>query len=639
MKTRRERNPAEKRARAEVARCVILGTVRVNRDRYQRIVEAAGVGLAEVDGDGVIVFANARLVALAGLADEPLIGTPLRALIHEADRAAFDAATTSVDVRIGRDEHWVALERTGEVVAFTDIAERKRAERSARDVADLFEAFMDTSPVIAWMKDASGAYAWVNHGLAATYGRRRDEVIGKTVPELVGSRNVGSTDEADARVLESGVPDVQIVETGKGYTPRRVWQIVRFLFWDANGARNIAGIGVDITAQRDAEAAIASIQDQLRQAQKMEAVGRLAGGIAHDFNNILTVILSYASVLVRSHGLSPGARADVDQIVEAAKRAAQLTRQLLSFSRHQVLQPHVLDLDAVIADMRKLLARLLGEDVELRCEPSRATGRIYADAGGIGQVLMNLAVNARDAMPHGGTLTIATDDVVLDEAKARPIGIAAGAYVRLTVRDTGIGMDAATKARLFEPFFTTKGVGVGTGLGLATALSIVQQSGGAITVDSEPGAGATFAIYLPRTDRTAAERVTQRPPRATRGTETVLLVEDDASVRELATRVLASDGYRVLEAASADEALAIAHETKADAIDLVLSDVVMPGMSGIEMWQRLRELRRDMRVLWISGYTDDNVERRGLDSSGPGFLRKPFTPEMLAARVRDALDA
>lgn len=610
----------------------------MNRDRYQRLVEAAGVGLAEVDTSGVIVFANARLVAMAGLPHEQLIGTRLFDLVHEADRAAFDAASGCVDVRIGQAARWVALERTGEVVAFTDISERKRAERSARDVADLFEAFMDTSPVIAWMKDASGAYAWVNHALAATYGRTRDQIIGKTVPEIVGSMNVGTTDEADARVLESGVPDVQIVETGEGYAPRRVWQIVRFLFWDANGARNIAGIGVDITAQRDAEAAIASIQAQLRQAQKMEAVGRLAGGIAHDFNNILTVILSYASVLVRGHGLSPSAHADVGQIVEAAKRATQLTRQLLSFSRHQVLQPEVLDLDAVIADMRKLLSRLLGEDIELRCEPSRAAGRVYADTGAIGQVVMNLAVNARDAMPRGGTLTIATDDVTLDDSLARRLGISAGEYVRLTVRDTGIGMDAETKARLFEPFFTTKGVGVGTGLGLVTALNIVQQSGGAIDVDSAPGAGATFAIYLPRTDLSPAASAPPRPPRASRGTETVLLVEDDTSVRELATRVLASDGYRVIEAASADEALAIVHETKDDAIDLVLSDVVMPGMSGIEMWQKLRELRRDMRVLWMSGYTDDNVERRGLDSSGPRFLRKPFTAETLAARVRDALD-
>ena len=384
-----------------------------------------------------------------------------------------------------------------------------------------------------------------------------------------------------------------------------------------------SAVTVGIERKR-AEQALRRSEEQLRQAQKMEAVGRLAGGIAHDFNNLLTVITSYGDLLLEDLAPDDSRRDDVDQIRKAAEGAAALTRQLLAFSRQQVLEPKVVDLRAVLAGTEKLLRRLIGADVHLAMPLAPDLGAVKADPGQLEQIIINLAVNARDAMPGGGRLTIEAANMVVE---ARP-----GRYVMLAVSDTGIGMDEQTKARVFEPFFTTKETGKGTGLGLATVYGIVKQAGGFITVDSEPGRGTTFKVYLPRVDEPVAPAIARpAPAEPRRGTETVLVAEDAPSVRLVTRQVLERYGYTVLEAPTGDIALRLAAKHHGP-IHLLLTDVVMPGLSGRQLAGQLSLLRSEMKVLYVSGYADA-VEPVA------AYLQKPFAPEALARRVRDVLDA
>jgi signal transduction histidine kinase len=381
------------------------------------------------------------------------------------------------------------------------------------------------------------------------------------------------------------------------------------------------------------------LEEQLIQSQKMEGIGRLAGGVAHDFNNLLTAILGYAE-LMESQIEDEGLRSELREIRLAGERAAALTRQLLAFSRRQVLQPRTLDLNTVVSDVEKMLARLIGEDVTLVTRLEPALGSVKADPGQLEQVIMNLAVNARDAMPEGGTLTFETANAVLDvDFVAVHPGAHPGAHIVLTVTDTGTGMTDEVRSHAFEPFFTTKEKGKGTGLGLATAYGIVKQSGGYITVDSEAGRGTTLRIYLPRVEGTAVvSGRTTSSSLSPVGTETILLVEDEAGVRRLSLTVLETQGYVVLQAASGDMALQVAR-SETGPIHLVVTDIVMPGMSGRELWDRLRVLRPDSRVLFMSGYTDDAIARHGVLEPGIAFLQKPFTPFSLAQKVREVLDA
>jgi len=381
------------------------------------------------------------------------------------------------------------------------------------------------------------------------------------------------------------------------------------------------------------------LEQQLRQAQKMEAVGRLAGGIAHDFNNLLTAIFGYADLLAEDLPPDSSALADVREIRTAATRASALTRQLLAFSRQQVLQPVVLNVIDVVGDLESMLQRVLGEDVELEARFAADLGNIRADQGQLEQVILNLAVNARDAMPTGGKLTIETANVELDEHYAqthRPV--VPGRYVMIAVSDTGVGMDAATQARIFEPFFTTKEAGKGTGLGLATAYGIVKQSGGYIWVYSELGRGATFKIYLPRVDEPTDTVVAPPELGSVAGTETVLLAEDDALLLPLARDVLKRFGYTVLEARTPADAVAVA-KSHTGVIHLLISDVIMPGESGLQLARRLLETRPGLSVLFISGYSDEAIVRHGVLDPGTAFLQKPFTPAALARKVRELLDA
>jgi two-component system, cell cycle sensor histidine kinase and response regulator CckA len=392
----------------------------------------------------------------------------------------------------------------------------------------------------------------------------------------------------------------------------------------------------DLTERKRVEDALQRSEGLLRQSQKMEAIGSLAGGVAHDFNNLLSVILSYSSMLIADLKPADPMRADLQEVQAAARRAADLTRQLLVFSRQQILQPTLVDLTESALQIERLLERLIGEDIELTTTGTPALGKVMVDPSQIEQIIMNLAVNARDAMPDGGTLAIETADVVLDAAyAAEHAGVTPGPHVMLAVADTGIGMDKALQARIFEPFFTTKEKGKGTGLGLAIVFGIVQQSAGSITVDSEPGRGTTFRMYFPRADDAAGQEC--EPASATaltlRGVETILLVEDEEQVRNVARMMLCRSGYEVLEAQSGGDALLICEQHPAP-IHLLLTDVVMPRMNGRQLADRLRPLRPEMKVLFMSGYAENAIIQHGILDADIALLQKPLTLEALTRKVR-----
>ena len=391
--------------------------------------------------------------------------------------------------------------------------------------------------------------------------------------------------------------------------------------------------------RKQAERALRESEAQLRQSQKMEGIGRLAGGIAHDFNNLLTVINSYSDMLLGDIGFdTPFVRNGLDQIKEAGHRAASLTRQLLAFSRQQVLEPKILDLNESVSNMAKLLRRLIGEDISLVLCPHPALGLVKVDPGQVEQIIMNLAINARDAMPGGGQLTIETTNVELNSAHApQHPSVEPGLYVVLAVSDTGCGMDADTHTHIFEPFFTTKEPGKGTGLGLATVYGIVKQSGGSIQVYSELGKGTTFKIYFPRIEGAAERLEPLSTPNATlRGSETILLVEDEEMVRALAQAILERNGYTVLAAKNVNDAMDFARE-QANAIHLLLTDIIMPGMHGPELAQQVLAIRPSMKVLYMSGYADRALTSTAAWTPGTTFLQKPFTPQTLGQKVHELL--
>ena len=400
---------------------------------------------------------------------------------------------------------------------------------------------------------------------------------------------------------------------------------------DAGGAvYRVAGVAEDITQRR-------RLEEEFRQVQKLEAVGRLAGGVAHDFNNLLTVINGYSELALRQVELDSPVRSPLEEVQRAGQRAADLTRQLLAFSRRQVLQPKVLDLGALLAGTEKMLRRLIGEDIQLAVAAAPRLRRVFADPGQLEQVVMNLVLNARDAMPEGGTISLETADVDLPAAAAEAVGVPPGGYVILRVIDTGHGMDPETQARIFEPFFTTKEAGKGTGLGLSTVYGIVRQSDGAVVCHSEPGKGASFSIYLPRV---AAPVEAQAPAGASEspgGRERILLVEDEAAVREIARELLAAAGYRVQVAANAQQALALA-ASSSEPQDLLLTDMVLPGLTGPQLAERLSASYPGLRVLFTSGYAAEALGRGTNLPARMDLLPKPFTRDILLRRVRAALD-
>ena len=510
--------------------------------------------------------------------------------------------------------------------------ERKHAAEALRESEERYRLLFERNFAGVYRATLQGRIIECNDALARMFGYSdKTDLHGRDVRSLYPP-----PDGED--FLESLMQYRHLVNferLGRKKSGAAVWTLenAALLADEAAGEIIIEGTVTDITERK-------MLEEQLRQAQKMEAIGQLAGGIAHDFNNLLTTVLGYSDMALRQLEPENPVRAEIEEIRRAGERAANLTRQLLAFGRKQVFEPRVLDVNALIADSSRMLGRIIGEPIRLITQLDRSLGSVRADPGQIEQVIVNLVVNARDAMPQGGTLTIRTENADVDDASSRfHYGVPAGRWVAVTVSDTGEGIDADSQRRLFEPFFSIKDRPAGAGLGLATAYGIVSQSGGRIFCASEPGQGATFAVYLPRVETPAASSDDGRGGEddAARGAETILLVEDETAVRDLTRRCLEASGYTVLQAGSAEEALdAIARHP--GTLDLLLTDVIMPGASGPELSQRLLIDRPDLRVLFVSGYTDETIASQRLLASGASFLQKPFTPETLARKVRDVLD-
>ena len=626
-----------------------------SEQRYRSLVEQSLAGIYLLQ-DGRFQYANPRFAEIFGFSSpEAVAGTQVMELVAPQDRAAMSErarkgpSDASKDARFGftglrRDGallelevHSRAIEHRGRPASLgmlLDVTERNRAQRAMVQSEAQFRQLAENIREVFWVSDvAARKVLYVSPGFEAIWGRSSQSVLDNP---LAWMEAIHPDDrERVKRASETKQLDGTYDEVYRIVRPDGSKRWIRDRAFPVRGGDGavlrVVGIAEDITELRQTE-------EQLRQAQKMEAVGRLAGGVAHDFNNILSVILSYAQVA--QEDLPPGhpLQEALGEIRRASTRAAELTQQLLLFSRQQVVAPKIIDLNELIANTEKMIRRLVGEDVQLVFAPGASLGQVRADPGNIEQVLMNLVVNARDAMPQGGRLTIETSNVEIDASFPRTqAGARSGPYVMLAVTDTGCGMDPATQARIFEPFFTTKERGKGTGLGLSTVFGIVQQSEGTIWVYSEPGKGTSFKIYLPRAAAKPEPQVAA-PQLAPRGKETVLLVEDEEQVRAIAQTILKRSGYRVVLAQSARDALRIC-EQGGEAIDLLLTDVVMPDMSGAELARRLAESRPGLRVLCMSGYTDDSVVRHGVIKSQLAFLQKPFTPESLSRKVREVLNA
>ena len=522
-----------------------------------------------------------------------------------------------------------------QVKAYNDLMSNYRKELESevtRRTEELEHAFIfqqrliDALPVPVFYKDLEGKYLGCNSSFEKFFGQKREQVTGKSVYELSPKEFADIYHEKDRALLQN--PGIQIYESvvkdTDGVVHNVIFHKATFLNMDGSVGGLIGAI-LDITDRKRMEEENASLQDQLRQSQKVEAIGQLAGGIAHDFNNLLTIIQGNSQLSLMDLQEGDPLKANIEEIQEAAKRAADLTRQLLAFSRKQILEMRVLDLNQVLQRLDKMLRRVIGEDIDLTMFLPESIWKVKADPGQIEQVIINLAVNARDAMPEGGKLTIETANVELDEEYAnKHIAVQPGRYVMLSMSDTGVGMTPEVRERIFEPFFTTKEKGKGTGLGLSTVYGIVKQSGGNVWVYSEPGQGTTFKIYLPQVDEPLEELREEVVKEVSRGHETILLVEDEDVVRKLAVRVLKRQGYKVLEAPDGGKAFMLCEAYK-EPIHLILTDVVMPGMSGRKLVDRLKVIHPEMKVLYMSGYTDNAILHHGILEPGTNFIQKPFT--------------
>jgi PAS domain S-box-containing protein len=614
------------------------GKILLHNAEAQRIwgrpIESGGDDVWDYGGDDIVhadgrSYGPGELPLARSVRDgEVVTGEELR--VHRADGTWAVVAVSTTPIR---DEH-------GQIVAAVatsyDITARAELDEELKKAQGRIQGIIDTVDGIVWEVDlASFCFTYVS--------QQAERLLGYPIADwyqpnfwtsiiLPDDREsaIGYCLECTAR-HEAHEFEYRV----HARDGRLVWlrDIVSVIVENGRAVA-LRGIMVDVTAQRQTE-------EQLRQAQKMEAIGNLAGGIAHDFNNLLSIILSYSSMLARQMASGDPRRVELQEIEAAGLRAAELTRQLLAFGRKQILQPKVVNLNDILTGMERMLRRLIGEDIELSVVVDPALGKAKVDPGQIEQIVMNLAVNSRDAMPHGGKLTLETANVELDERyAAEHVGAAAGSHVMLAVSDNGSGMDKATLSRVFEPFFTTKEQGKGTGLGLATVFGIVKQSGGNVFAYSELGKGTTLKVYFPRADALATE--TEEPGVRTtgllNGTETILLVEDDEHVRGLARTILQRAGYHVLEARDGGDALRMCRQHP-DVIHVLVTDVIMPQMSGRELSEQLALLRPAMKVLFMSGYTDDSIVHHGVLESGVAFLQKPITPQALTRKVREVLAA
>jgi PAS domain S-box-containing protein len=620
-----------------------VGTVYVRADIapvYERLWQYVGIVCLVLAGSSLLALLLASVL-------QKLVSRPILELAQTATRVTIHKDYSMRAPKGGRDEIGLLIEGFNSMLDTVEehTSERQRAQgvleqrveertRALRESERRFRDMLQNLKLLAVILDSQGNVTFCNEHVLQLTGWSANAVLGHGFFErfVPGERRMIARTEFLEKVRKGELPVHEESEILTRSEEVRLVTWTHTLLRDAGGrVIGTASIGLDSTEEK-------RLEDRLRQSQKLEAVGRLAGGVAHDFNNLLTIILGYSDLVllaardgnVREHAL---------EVKKASERAAALTKQLLAFSRRQVLQPTVLDLNAVVADTDKMLRRLIGEDIDLVSVGAADLGRVKADRGQVEQVLVNLVVNARDAMPEGGRLTIETDNVHLDEAYAHTHGIAqTGPYIRLSVSDSGHGMDASTRARIFEPFFTTKKEGKGTGLGLAMVYGIVKQSGGYIWVYSEPERGTTFKIYLPRVyEASEAPRpVVPAGRKELRGTETILVVEDDDGLRRMAAEALQHFGFRVLQAPSAEDALSVLDQ--GGRVDLMLTDIVMPHMSGRELARQLAERRPELKVMFMSGYAEQAAVRQGLIEADQAFISKPFTPEALVRKLRSVLD-
>ena len=659
-----EQHPPPGRGRA-LHRVGVAGPGRDGPHRGRGGVAAAGPGDSGGDAghphhrpaqpDNPIIYASPGFERLTGYRAAEVVGRNCRFLqgagsdpatvarVREAVRAARPCSVEVLNYKKDGTPFWNALSLSpvrdsgGMVTHFVgvqaDVSERRRADEAVRESEQRYRELFENAVDAVYTLDLRGRFTSANTAAEALSGYSAEELAGMNVSDLLVpdelERSVGMLNSKLAGAPRTVYQTELATRDGR----RRTVEIASRVVCRGGRPVGVQGVARDLTERR-------LLEDQLRQAQKMEAVGQLAGGVAHDFNNLLTVIQGYGGILLSSLGPDDPSRELIGEMTRAGERAAGLTRQLLTFSRQSVLAPRVLDLNAVVLDLEKMLRRVIGEDIDLSTDLQAGLGRVKADQGQIEQVLMNLAVNARDAMPTGGKLTIETRNIELDETFAGLHGgIRPGPYVFLAVSDDGCGMSPEVRARIYEPFFTTKEKGKGTGLGLATVHGIVQQTGGHIQVYSEPGLGSSFKVYLPCVEEpTSSAKSRSGILTAPRGTETVLLAEDEDALRSLGRFVLQGAGYRVLEASDGKEALAVAAQHEGP-IHLLASDVVMPELGGRQLAERLRALRPEMKTLFLSGYTDDAVVRHGVMHETVHFLQKPFSPLGLARKVREVLDA
>jgi PAS domain S-box-containing protein len=529
----------------------------------------------------------------------------------------------------------------GAVHIMSDITERKQSDEALRRSEEKYRTILENIEEGYFEVDIAGNFTFFNDSICRIWGYPKEELMGMNDRQYTDQGNAKKLFKAFNKVYRTGEParefDWEIIR--KDGTKKYIEASVSLQKDPSGKPMGFRGVIRDITERKQTEEEMAAVQEQFRQSQKIEAVGQLAGGIAHDFNNLLTVIKGYSQLSLIQFKESDPLKVNIDEINKATDRAADLIRQLLAFSRRQVMEMRVLDLNILLQNLNKMLRRVIGEDIELVTRLADDLGRVKVDPGQIEQVIMNLTVNARDAMIEGGKLTIETANVELDEEYARThVGVIPGRCVMLSVNDTGVGITPEVRERIFEPFFTTKKEGEGTGLGLSTVYGIVKQSGGNIWVYSEPEKGTTFKIYLPLVNEPLEEKKERVVKEASpRGNETILVVEDDEVVRKLAVRILREQGYRVLEASQGVDAFLICEEHKGP-IHLLVTDVVMPKMSGRELAERITSIRQEVKVLYMSGYPDDTVAHHGILNEGMNYIQKPFTLEGLARKVRGVLD-
>lgn len=636
--------------------------LRESEERYRTLVYTLPDAITVTDVAGNITFASPITLRFYGYEHEDeVLGRNILEWVHVSQHEqAVAAMQTVLTGGLIRNEEYLLRKKDGSllfgevnasclrdarnqpigiIIVVRDISARKKAEEALRESEERFRLTFHTNPdAINVTRLEDGLYVDVNEGFTRLTGFAREDVIGQSSLAV----NIW-VDPADRQELVRGLQEKGYYENLEARFRCKNGSIIHGLMSakiiHLQGAPHIISITRDITERKQAEEARLKLEEQLRQAQKMESVGRLAGGIAHDFNNLLTVIQGHSMMMRDQVPAEHPLREPLQAIQHASQRAAALTRQLLAFSRKQILAPSRLDLNTIVANLRKMLERLIGEDISLSTVLEPDLWPVIADPGQLEQVIVNLAVNARDAMPTGGLLTIETRNIYVEDQKAETYpDLRTGPYTLLSVSDNGCGMDEDIRSHLFEPFFTTKEVGKGTGLGLAMVYGIVKQSGGDITVYSEPERGTTFKIYLPAYPGSTANEVNPQVQTLIQGgNETILLVEDDESVRDLVQETLREKGYIILEARQGDEALSLAGQYRGQ-IDLLLTDVVMPRMSGRELAEWLKIIQPQIKVLFISGYTDDAVVRHGLLDAEIEFLAKPFLPNDLAAKVREVLD-